>query len=894
LWLPAVGNPARGRVLQLRQQATLQTRPDKRVQSLAELVHGWRGRASEVLGADPVAWVETLAGRNDLPLLRLGDLADEMLAEAAKVAVHTVAQKRATFARSNVFAEVLRQFHGVRFASADDRMAVVERTSELAVGQALLISPPELAHTPAAFQRADGSSRFRPRGSEVYTTQDLLNAEARLLDAGRSVGGPSVSPLVAADVCARNLPGTDHPLSPDQSAAVQQIVTSSRVVDVLVGAAGTGKSTAMRGVREAWEREHGPGSVVGLAPSAAAAEVLSDVVGIATENTTKWLTEAARQPQRLAELDQLRAQLHQASPSLRTRTLVHRARTISAEVERWSLRPGQLVIVDEASMAGTFELDALTEQARNAGAKVLLVGDWAQLSPVSAGGAFHLLATDRDDVPALYDVRRFRHEWERAASVDLRHGRADAADTYLEHGRVQGGDRKSMVDLLYETWRHDTRAGKRSLMIANDSQTVLDLNNRARSDRVLAGEVNPRGGETASGSVVGVGDAVVTRRNQRGLATGRGWVKNGDQWTVVGVRRGGPIDLRRTNGTGRATLPAAYVREHVELGYATTAHRAQGRTVDTAHAFVSATTLREPLYVMATRGRESNRLYVDTMYDPDSETSHEPPDELAPADVLRYVLANSGADKSATLTITEEWANSHSIARLWAEYDAIARRANEDRYVALVASSGLTPTEADTVRASEAWGPLMAAFGEAESRRLDLGRAVPALVRGRIVSSADDIAALLHGRVTKWIKSSGDRMRANRIVGLFPAAVGVTDQDVVQGLQERRELIEQRARSLTMSALEDRQPWTLKFGRPPADPVRLEDWLRRLDTIAAYRDRWQVSGNAIMGGEPRSREQITQRQAGQHAVAAALEVVRTVNFSAEVGAEIRGLEPGSR
>jgi len=171
---------------------------------------------------------------------------------------------------------------------------------------------------------------------------------------------------------------------------------------------------------------------------------------------------------------------------------------------------------------------------------------------------------------------------------------------------------------------------------------------------------------------------------------------------------------------------------------------------------------------------------------------------------------------------------------------------------------------------------------------------VPALVRGRIVSSADDIAALLHGRVTKWIKSSGDRMRANRIVGLFPAAVGVTDQDVVQGLQERRELIEQRARSLTMSALEDRQPWTLKFGRPPADPVRLEDWLRRLDTIAAYRDRWQVSGNAIMGGEPRSREQITQRQAGQHAVAAALDVARTVNFSAEVGAEIRGLEPGSR
>ena len=133
---------------------------------------------------------------------------------------------------------------------------------------------------------------------------------------------------------------------------------------------------------------------------------------------------------------------------------------------------------------------------------------------------------------------------------------------------------------------------------------------------------------------------------------------------MTGVRSDGTIDVRRTNGAGGATLPAAYVREHVELGYATTAHRAQGRTVDTAHAFVSATTLREPLYVMATRGRESNRLYVDTTYDPDLATSHEPPEELAATDVLRHVLASVGADKSATITIAEEWAASQSITRL--------------------------------------------------------------------------------------------------------------------------------------------------------------------------------------------------------------------------------------
>jgi len=794
--------PSAREVLQLRQQATLSTRPDKHVRPLADLVEGWRGRAREVLGSDPVAWVGTLAGRNDLPLLRAGDLADEMLAEAAKLAVHTVAEKRATFARSNVFAEVLRQFHGVRFATANDRMAVVERATELAVEEALLISPPELTHTPEVFRRADGTSRFRPRGSEIYTTQDLLDAESRLLKAGRATGGPSVSPIVAADVCARNLPGRDHRLSAEQAVAVQQVVTSGRVADVLVGAAGTGKSTAMRGVREAWEHEHGPGSVVGLAPSAAAAEVLSDVVGIGTENTAKWLTEAGRNALRLGEIDRLKAKLHRASPSLSTRSALQRARTLVAEVERWSLQPGQLVIVDEASMAGTFELDALTEQARNAGAKVLLVGDWAQLSPVAAGGAFHLLAKDRDNVPQLHDVRRFRHEWERSASVDLRNGRADAADTYLEHGRVEGGDRESMLDMLYEAWRDDTRGGMRSLMMANDSQTVLDLNSRARADRVLAGAVSSGGVETASGSIVGVGDSVVTRRNQRGLATGRGWVKNGDQWTVFGLHSDGSIDVQRTNGTGRATLPAAYVREHVELGYATTAHRAQGRTVDTAHAFVSATTLREPLYVMATRGRDSNQLYVDTMYDPDVDTSHEPPGEVFPLDVLRYVLGNSGADKSATLTITDEWASAHSITRLWAEYEVIARRAHEDRYAALVAGAGLTVAEAGEVLASPAWGPLMAIFREAESRGLDLKRVVPVLVQGRTIGGADDIAAVIHGRVTKWMKSAHGPKKSDSTAGLGPASLGAHDPDLEQALQDRRTLIEGHARLVGLDALE--------------------------------------------------------------------------------------------
>ena len=93
---------------QLRQQATLATRPDKHVKPLQELLDGWRARAAPFVGTTSRAWVRSLAGRNDLPLLPAGDLADGMLAEAAAQALAKVAEQRATFTRGNVFAEVLR------------------------------------------------------------------------------------------------------------------------------------------------------------------------------------------------------------------------------------------------------------------------------------------------------------------------------------------------------------------------------------------------------------------------------------------------------------------------------------------------------------------------------------------------------------------------------------------------------------------------------------------------------------------------------------------------------------------------------------------------------------------------------------------------------------------
>lgn len=152
----------------------------------------------------------------------------------------------------------------------------------------------------------------------------------------------------------------------------------------------------MNALRRAWKAEHGDDSVIGLAPSAAAAQVLADDLGIETENIAKWLHDHTTQG--------------------------------------LSFRAAQLVIVDEASLAGTLTLDRITSHASQVGAKVLLVGDWAQLTAVDAGGAFGLLVRDRDDTPELVDVRRFHHEWERRASLGPRIGDTTVIDTYQAHG----------------------------------------------------------------------------------------------------------------------------------------------------------------------------------------------------------------------------------------------------------------------------------------------------------------------------------------------------------------------------------------------------------------------------------------------------------------------------
>ncbi len=829
--------PSTVTILKLRAQATLVTRPEKEVRSLADLTGDWRRRATGLLGEDAITWARRVTS-NDAPLLlRADDVPLDVVAGLGCSVVAVVGEKRSTWRRWNLTAEAARQTMGYRFASAEDREAVVGLVVDAAESASLRLSPPELATSPALFRRPDGSSVFRPKHSTVFSSEELLAGEDRLLERARTMTGPTV-PLPAVEEVTAKPDRDGRLLGDDQAAALAAVAVSGRVVDVLVGPAGAGKTTAMSSLRRAWETAYGKRSVVGLAPSAVAAQVLAADLGIATENTAKWWTNH---------------QLHGAA-----------------------FQAGQLVIVDEASLAGTLSLDRITRVAADAGAKVLLVGDYAQLQSVDAGGAFGLLVADRDDAPELVDVHRFTHEWEKTASLALRHGRTEVIDTYIDRDRVTGGEADQMSDAAYAAWRADRAKGRVSVLIAESREDVATLNHRARADLILDGVLQPgREVELNGGTQAGVGDTIITRRNDRRLRNGKDWVRNGERWTITGVRNDGSITIRRAwrRFGGSVVLPASYVAEHVDLGYAVTAHRAQGITTDTSHVVVEPTTTRENLYVAMTRGRQSNQAYVVLNRPNDHAAPHpsDSPDATARS-VLFGVLKHVGAELSAHKTITAEQETWGSIAQLAAEYETIAAAAQHDRWAGLIRTSGLTDDQAEAVIDSEAFGALAAELRRAEANHHDIDRLLPRLVWARGFEDADDVASVIHhrlARATARPAGAGRNRKASRLIaGLIPHADGPMSRDMRDALDERHRLIEARADAVLDTALQHNEPWASALGPMPNDAPGKRLSRRRARVIAAYRDRYAITDTMPLGASPDSTAQKIDRSRAEAALRA--------------------------
>ncbi|WP_173921730.1 MobF family relaxase [Agromyces sp. Marseille-P2726] len=802
--------PSRFQIWRMRQAATRRTRASKTVHSLEELSAWWRERAARITDPDRLVGRVVEAGHRRLSLQSQWSLHGDDLAnvvdvdEVAGRVLAALTASRTTWTRANALAEVHRALKPVTFRSILDRDNASRRVLHQVVAAAVPLTPRNPLHAPREFRQSDGASAFAPTARELFTTRALLDAERRLVAASHQASNLSVG----ADAIAAMLDAADNDgrmLGTDQRDAVARIATSGLAVDVLVGPAGAGKTTTHAKLRELWEHQHGQHSVIGLAPSAAAARVLGDALSIETENTAMWITGS------------------------------------TGDRPRFAMRPGQLVIVDEAGMSGTLALDELRAQAAAAGAKLLLVGDWAQLGAVDAGGAFSLIVAERGDRAAQLDqVWRFTAEWERDASVLLRLGDVGAIDAYAAHDRMESGSSDEMLADALAAWRADVAAGLESLLIASDNAQVRTLNLHAQEWLREAGKLGDESAGISEQLRAHLGDRVVTRNNNRTLRDSHGeWVRNGQEWTVVKLRRNGEAVVENADGA-RVTLPVAYLREHVQLAYATTAHRSQGRTVDTAHMLVDETTTREVAYVGLTRGKQSNKAYV-TAGVPDSDTSRQL--ERGWRDVLESVLRSTGADTSATATARGEQARVSSIRQLAAEYDTLAAHIAAERYGAVLSASLGEELHAQ-LRGDGGYDALVALMRRLDEQQLPVAEIITEAVHARRLDTANDAAAVVHQRLTDRLaiaSANAPQARRERIAGLIPVICS-DHADMQRALDERATAIRDRAERVLDDAIAAGEPWTSRLRIPGGD-----DWREHAVTIAAYRDKWGVTSSTPLG-----------------------------------------------
>ncbi|MFF1830699.1 MobF family relaxase [Paenarthrobacter sp. NPDC058040] len=846
-WTSEHGTPPTATTtIKFRQQATLSTRSlkDASPSPLRILSAQWRDRAM-AKGFDPESVVASTIRRTRSRPFRVGDFAPDWIAAVGLFTRQRVAAKRSTWNRWNLIAEGERVCAEIRCASPADRNALIDAVATAAERQSVPLNeyrygvPAEAADD----LRFAGRSVFDFHGSRLYTDESTLGFEDEILAAKNDDGGLAlpVEITFAALTAYRN--GQGSPLHDDQLTAASNVLMSSSRLDAIVGPAGTGKTTTLGAVKAAWEAAHGVGSVVGLAPAAASAEVLGSELRMVTENVAKWLHEsagsgAAERAERFFQADD-RLRGAAAPHGQFANRLQQEVARLAAEQFQWQFRPNQLVIIDEASMVSTFQLAALVRQAKEAGAKILLVGDPAQLDSIDAGGVLGWL--DRQGKAArLSTIWRFKDPWERSASLGLRDGRPSVLTEYEDHDRLRHGHYSDMVDRAYSAWHSDVSAGCVSVLIAPDNETVQMLNERAQADRVSLGAVDAE--LTAilrDGLRAGRGDIVIARRNDRSIRDDRGeFLRNGTLLEVTGVDRfhRGLRAVRRDSGAGVA-MPSTYVESSLQLGYATTAHRSQGLTVDTGHTVVTPGRLtRELLYVSMTRGRHSNTAYVSEN-DPDEDEILDPSAHSGWRVILGEVLAAEGAERTAHEVRDFEQQHADCLERLNREYDYLAQIAAGVELAKAI--EGLTPGHSEEMRESPAWGAAVAAWRRANN----LSRAGALRTLNEAMSSdakARDLAAVVHTRLCRFCSAMPQSPFAP-----LTERLTVDRPDLAALLDQVRRRIGNRAERVAKAALLDEPEWAtelLKDVRAGADPFERTALIR---DVAVYRDRWGV-GSATL------------------------------------------------
>jgi hypothetical protein len=678
-----------------------------------------------------------------------------------------------------------------------DADAVITEVADLAVsGRAgtgvVCVTAPDVTDVSSLGVRAsDGGSIYRPPHEDRYSTLEHLDTEEHILTAA----GQTVPQLVTETRAREAI--TASGLNAEQAAAVVMMLTATTAGTALVAPAGAGKSHTMAAFAGLWEVLSGR-RVIGLATSTNAARVLANEGLAESYNIAEFLGKT------------------EGSDELRRPVPVH---------------AGDVLVVDEATQAGTADLEMLLEAARVAGARVVLVGDTQQLGSPEAGGMFRLLAKE---IPAaeLTEVRRFTSQWEAAASVRLRAGDPGAVAVYDRHGRIRAADADTARERAAAAWLADHLRGKDALLLAGSNEEAADLARRVQARLIQAGRIGSGGYQAqvplADGNQARPGDLIRARLNTEIDADGRK-LTNRDTLKITAVRAG-DVEVRRQRLDGTWTerfwVPRAYLQSSAELGYAGNVHVAQGRTVDTAHLLVTETLSRQSLYVGMSRGREANTAHVITGNT--APPGQQPYQQATPEAVLKNVMERDAGELSATEAIrqSQEWASGTGhLLSLWTAAARPAMHAEIDQRI----TARLTETEAWRYQREHSRQALHAALRAACLAGHDLYAVIDQITAAPL-DGARSIASVLHGRLQR-LHLPGPGIPATW-TQRTPASAPPVARELAEALDARSpELGHRHAASP--------EPWlTGRLGTlpPGASPLQCADYERRAGTAAAYRE----------------------------------------------------------
>ena len=662
----------------------------------------------------------------------------------------------------------------------------------------------------------------------MYALADHLSAESQLVAAARTA---TVTPWTDDEVAALRAQWRQagDTISDQQAAAVCGVLQSPRAGDVLVAAAGTGKSYLAGRLAAAW-RSRG-GEVISTATSQIATSVLAAETGGTALNTTKLLQTYGPDNPRAG----------------------HR------------LPPGSLILLDEANMTSTDQLRRVQQIAQRDGAKVVYFGDPAQLGAVGAGGGLELMAQELGTVAQLDEVRRFDAAWERDASVRLRDGDLSALDDYERHGRLHSGTREAMVSAAVDRYVAAVLSGRSAALITATNAEAAEVSARVQ-ERLLGpinfdqpGEAGGRGtpvGYGMDGNVVRVGDRIQWRVNTYDVPEGAEPLINREFLTVDSCTAQG-VHLRRESDGSTVHVPREWLAERAQLGYAGTEHAYEGVTVDEAHTLT-------PGYVAMTRGRHLNEAWLTTQ-EPGDE--HGEQVQTTVREVFEARFSEEGQTRAALQAWSEELDAERHAATMAAAWQQTSTLVMRDAMMDAIGAH-LGWDAADRVSTERGQERLQAALTRAAMRGYDYDRVLRQAIEARPLDRVDDLAAVLAHRVQRLMDTTAPERPAqswqDRAAGLaergpagrFLARVGrLWDERVVE--------LGRRVR--------DRLPaWAAaQLGAPPEDAEQAREWTLRAGRIAAYREQAGIS-DALpsLGARPHDAD-LAQQLAWQDAALAA-------------------------